>query len=68
MSRRFASVFRAVFCAMGSQGFQSGSGRRLSLRGMAQSAEAQSKITAEEREAFCESYQSALDSYTYLED
>ena len=39
-----------------------------SLRGMAQSAEAQSKITAEEREAFCESYQSALDSYTYLED
>jgi len=39
-----------------------------SLRGMAQNAEAQSNITAEEREAFCESYQSALDSYTYLED
>jgi arginine decarboxylase-like protein len=39
-----------------------------SLRGMVQSAEAQSKITAEERESLYESYQSALDSYTYLED
>ena len=39
-----------------------------SFRSMGQSAEAQSKISAQDREAFCESYQSALDSYTYLED
>ena len=38
------------------------------LRRTAQNAEAQSKITAEEKESFCESYRSALDSYTYLED
>jgi arginine decarboxylase len=38
------------------------------LQRMAQGAEAQSKITAEERASFCDSYQSALDSYTYLED
>lgn len=31
-------------------------------------SESQSRISAEERDAFCESYQSALDSYTYLED
>jgi arginine decarboxylase-like protein len=35
---------------------------------MGQNAEAQKKISAEDREAFGESYQSALDSYTYLED
>jgi arginine decarboxylase len=39
-----------------------------SLRAIAQNAEAQSKMTPEERESFCESFQSALDSYTYLED
>jgi arginine decarboxylase len=39
-----------------------------SFRRMTQSAESQTKITAEEREAFLESYSSALDSYTYLED
>jgi arginine decarboxylase len=39
-----------------------------SLRAMTQAAEAQSKITTEERENLRESYQSALDSYTYLED
>jgi arginine decarboxylase len=38
------------------------------LRRTAQNAEAQSKISAEEKESFCESYRSALDSYTYLED
>jgi hypothetical protein len=35
---------------------------------MGQNAEAKSKISVEDREAFCESFQSALDSYTYLED
>jgi len=35
---------------------------------LVQSAEAQSKITAEERESFADSYLSTLDSYTYLED
>jgi arginine decarboxylase-like protein len=39
-----------------------------SFKGLVQSAEAQSKITAEEREKLCEAYQSTLDSYTYLED
>ena len=39
-----------------------------SLQQMAQKAEAQTKISAEEREAFCESFQSTLDNYTYLED
>jgi arginine decarboxylase len=39
-----------------------------SIKQVAQSAEAQSKITAEERESFCASYEAALDSYTYLED
>lgn len=39
-----------------------------SFRRMGQNAEAMAKITAEDREAFCESFQSALDSYTYLED
>jgi arginine decarboxylase-like protein len=39
-----------------------------SLQRAAQNAESQSKITAEEREAFCSSYEAALDSYTYLED
>jgi arginine decarboxylase-like protein len=38
------------------------------LRHVAQGAEAQSKISAEEREAFCASYEAALDGYTYLED
>ena len=33
-----------------------------------QSAEAKSTISEKEKESFCESYQSALDSYTYLED
>ena len=35
---------------------------------LVQNAEAQSKITAEERESFTDSYLSTLDSYTYLED
>jgi arginine decarboxylase-like protein len=39
-----------------------------SLRRMSQGAESQSKISPEERENFYESYRSALDSYTYLED
>ncbi len=30
--------------------------------------EAQSKLSPEDRDAFCESFQSALDGYTYLED
>jgi arginine decarboxylase-like protein len=30
--------------------------------------EGKPKISAEERESFCESFQSTLDSYTYLED
>jgi arginine decarboxylase len=38
------------------------------LKQMAQSAETQNKITAEERESFCASYESALEGYTYLED
>lgn len=35
---------------------------------MAQNAEAQFKITRQERESFCESYLETLKSYTYLED
>ena len=38
------------------------------LRQNAQKAEAQSKISTANRESFCESYEAALDSYTYLED
>ncbi|MDR1728483.1 MAG: biosynthetic arginine decarboxylase [Acidobacteriota bacterium] len=39
-----------------------------SLRQIAQRAEAQSRIATADREAFCESYEAALESYTYLED
>ena len=39
-----------------------------SLRQVAQKAEAQSKLSTEERETLCASYESALGSYTYLED
>jgi hypothetical protein len=35
---------------------------------MAQNAGAQSKLSAEGREALCASYESTLGSYTYLED
>jgi arginine decarboxylase len=38
------------------------------FRQRTQSAESQTKITAEEQEAFFDSYSAALDSYTYLED
>jgi arginine decarboxylase len=38
------------------------------FRRIAQNAEAQSKITREENDSLCESYQSTLNSYTYLED
>ena len=38
------------------------------LKQNAQKAEAQSKISAANRETFCTSYEAALDSYTYLED
>jgi len=39
-----------------------------SFRRMSEGAESKSKISPEERESFEESYRSALDSYTYLED
>jgi arginine decarboxylase-like protein len=39
-----------------------------SFRTIGQNAEAHKKLSAEDRDSFCESYQSALDSYTYLED
>jgi arginine decarboxylase-like protein len=35
---------------------------------MTQTAEAQSKISREEKDSFCESYKNTLNSYTYLED
>ena len=38
------------------------------LRRMAQKAESQSRLSANEREALCASYESTLGSYTYLED
>jgi arginine decarboxylase len=38
------------------------------LRRTVQDAEAKSKITSKEIDSFYKSYQSALDSYTYLED
>jgi arginine decarboxylase len=38
------------------------------LRRTMQDTDAKSKITTEEKESFSKSYQSALDSYTYLED
>ncbi len=39
-----------------------------SFRELVKSSEAQAKITPEEAATLCESYQSTLDSYTYLED
>ncbi len=39
-----------------------------SFRDIVRSSEGQAKITPEEAESLCESYQSTLDSYTYLED
>ncbi len=38
------------------------------FRELVRSSEAQAKITTEEAATLCESYQSTLDSYTYLED